>query len=215
MLNQIALGASKASQNSCHFQKKIARGITNITAPPLLAIPCFIYLGLNDPRNFSSSEKLILSLVVAVIFGATLPIILVIAMFLLKKINDIHITTREQRYLPFLLSILSFVTGTILLWLISGAGWLTAILLSYTLNTLVVMLINYRWKISIHATSIGGILAAFTILGGWMASPLLSIVGLVTWARVYLKAHTAGQVLAGSLLGFFFTLFQLVFFFKL
>jgi len=210
MLELTNLRKSEIIKPSGYFTTKFARFITNITAPPLIAIPCLVILGLQSEHNRGVQANLFISLAIAIIFGATIPIILVVAMYLLKKISDIHIATREQRYLPFCLTIISFVIGTTLLWYITGLGWLTVVLASYSINTLVVMLINFRWKISIHATSIGGIVAAFTMLGGWMAAPLLSIVGLVTWARVHLKAHTTGQVLVGSLLGFFFTLLQLI-----
>jgi membrane-associated phospholipid phosphatase len=210
MLEQSGLRKPEVIKPSNYFTTKLAKFITNITAPPLIAIPCLIILGLQDEHNRGIHNNLIISLAIAIIFGATLPIILVVTMYLLKKINDIHIATREQRNLPFLLTIISFIIGTCLLWFITGFSWLTVVMASYSINTLVVMLINFKWKISIHATSIGGIVAAFTMLGGWMATPLISVIWLVTWARVYLKAHTTGQVLVGSLLGFFFTLIQLI-----
>jgi len=46
-------------------------------------------------------------------------------------------------------------------------------------------------------------------------APLWLLVALVAWARVHLRAHTLGQVLAGSLLGYFFTLFLFIFVFHL
>lgn len=216
MLNQTHLDKNLVLSPSNYLWTKFARGVTNLTAPPLLAIPSFIILGFQEQQRQGTSAKLGLNLVIALSFGAILPVLIVVILHQLKKVSDIHIANRRQRTLPFMCSIGSFLTGMVLLWLNAGPGWLTAILASYALNTTLVMCINFWWKISVHATGIGGPLAAFTVTYGlWVVVALIGLVGLVAWARVYLRAHTLGQVVAGSLLGFSFTMFQLLFIFQL
>jgi membrane-associated phospholipid phosphatase len=41
-------------------------------------------------------------------------------------------------------------------------------------------------------------LVALTLLYGRQTLPFLILVPMVCWARVYLKAHTVGQVVAGA-----------------
>jgi membrane-associated phospholipid phosphatase len=192
--------------------RKLARAISNFTAPPFLAIPTYIIVGLHDQEfkglNFWLGEFL------AITFGVTLPVVTVGIMFSLNKLTDMHIPIREQRNLPYLLSILSYAIGTLLLWLLVGSGLLLGVMLCYTVNVAIVAIINLGWKISAHATGVGGPLAALTVLFGWAMLPLFLLMPIIGWARVYLKAHTLGQVVAGSIFGYGFTLLQLLLIFK-
>jgi membrane-associated phospholipid phosphatase len=62
------------------------------------------------------------------------------------------------------------------------------------------MIITRWWKISTHAFGITGPFAAMFLLFGLAPLPYLIVVPLVWWARVYLRAHTMAQVLAGATL---------------
>ncbi len=181
---------------------RIARSVTHLTAPPVLSIPVYIFLEtLYDPQHEGTGWKVTLAL----FFGAVAPAIAVLLLKALKLVSDVHIMERTQRTLPYCIAIASFGLGTLTLWLLYGWGMMSALLACCTLNTLTVMLINLRWKISAHATGVSGSIAACLLIVGWRAWPLLGLLALVAWARIYLRAHTPGQVVSGSLLGFSFT----------
>jgi membrane-associated phospholipid phosphatase len=40
-----------------------------------------------------------------------------------------------------------------------------------------------------------------TMISGWFA-PLFFLIPLISWSRLRLKAHTMGQVVAGTIVGF-------------
>lgn len=76
------------------------------------------------------------------------------------------------------------------------------------------LVITFWWKISLHSSSIaglcGGLMAEVLVIGDlnninqimlWNTLLLLSI-GLVSFSRLYLKAHSFSQVLCGIALGF-------------
>ena len=83
--------------------------------------------------------------------------------------------------------------------------------------------ITYFWKISLHSSSIsalcGGMMAETLIaqpVGGqeqvfYINMVLLVFIGLVSFSRLFLKAHTLSQTIAGIVLGFSLA-FSLVFF---
>jgi membrane-associated phospholipid phosphatase len=83
--------------------------------------------------------------------------------------------------------------------------------------------ITYFWKISLHSSSIsalcGGMMAETLIaqpVGGqeqvfYINMVLLVFIGLVSFSRLFLKAHTLSQTIAGIALGFSLA-FSLVFF---
>ena len=71
------------------------------------------------------------------------------------------------------------------------------------------MLINFRWKISAHTVSMGGVIGAFFGLQSVLQIDMLLqisasilIAGLVGFARLKAGKHSPAQVYAGYLLGF-------------
>jgi len=94
---------------------------------------------------------------------------------------------------------LSYLAGSVVLLLVKAPTMITALMLCYAGNSLVMMLITLRWKISIHASGIAGpTIVLMYGLGTWACIffALLVPVGL---SRIRLKAHTPTQLLAGAL----------------
>ena len=77
---------------------------------------------------------------------------------------------------------------------------LIATMAGYTLSTIIVQYITRYWKISTHALGITAPLVALCLLYGVQPVPFLPLIPAVCWARVYLKAHTVAQVIAGAAL---------------
>ena len=189
------------------FVTRLARSITHVTAPPVLAIPTLVFLEVNfDPTQ----TEIDLKLGIALFFGCIAPILMIGVLKALKLISDVHIMDRTQRTLPYSIAVLSFMLGMVVLWARYGWGLLPALMGCYACTTLIVMLINLRWKISAHATGVSGSVGAFVVLAGWRALPLVALLGVVCWARIYLRAHTPRQVIWGSVLGFSFTILLLI-----
>lgn len=184
--------------------------ISNLAAPPILAVPTFVILGVHDQlQNKTSAANLLLGLAIAIICGVIFPIGLVLMLRSRGIVSDLHISIRQQRTIPYLGGILSYLVGFALIYNLIGVGILSAVMLCYAVNTLIILCINFGWKVSAHATGLGGPLAALTLIFGWGVWPLYVLVPIVNWARVFLKAHTLGQVIVGTCLGFGLTLIQL------
>jgi membrane-associated phospholipid phosphatase len=71
----------------------------------------------------------------------------------------------------------------------------------YTAAALVVQYITRYWKISTHALGVTAPLVGLVYLYGQQPLPFVVLIPIVGWSRVYLKAHTVLQVVAGVLLG--------------
>jgi membrane-associated phospholipid phosphatase len=82
-------------------------------------------------------------------------------------------------------------------------------MLCYLGNTVVMMFITLRWKISVHASGIAGPSTALVYLLGAIAAPLLLLAVPVGWARIKLGAHTILQVIGGASLTFLITWIQI------
>jgi membrane-associated phospholipid phosphatase len=124
-------------------------------------------------------------------------------------IADIDVSVKEERTLPFIISIIFYLIGFVILSvydadIISRAFWFC-----YITNTIFITLINKKWKISAHTMGAAGPIAALTFITGFyglLFLPLLAAIGL---SRIKLKCHTQSQVIAGALLGFFSVYIQM------
>jgi membrane-associated phospholipid phosphatase len=99
--------------------------------------------------------------------------------------------------------------------LIHAPALLVASMAGYTAAALVVQYITRYWKISTHALGITAPLVVLIYLYGEQPLPFLVLIPIVAWSRVWLRAHTTLQVLAGIALGatsvlVFFRIFRLI-----
>jgi membrane-associated phospholipid phosphatase len=173
----------------------LAEIVTHIFNPPVVAAPTFLYLILLErPAN-----SLMLALII-LFFATLLPLTMVVILSRQGIIPDIWASERESRVIPFTGAIISYLLGAAILVAARSPVPITSLMLCYVGNTLVMMLISLRWKISVHASGIAGPLTALVYLLGTIALPLLLLILLVGWARLKLKAHTIAQVATGALL---------------
>jgi len=185
----------------------VAKLISIITQPPIISIPAFIILNyfLVGPDQF------IVPTLICIIFGALIPILT--SLILIKKMHtDLDITDRTKRTLPLIFAICSYLIGFLVLYIISAPTIVTALMLIYGSNTILILLINFQWKISIHAMGIAGPTAAFIYAFGISGAFIGIIIPFVMWSRVKLNKHTISQVLAGAIVGLVMTWLQLSYF---
>ncbi len=187
----------------------LAKVISGFGSPMILAIPAFIVLlvATNPP-------SLALLFLVALLFGSVFPMLVIYLMYKMGKVGDLDVTDRSERRAPFMLSILVYALGTILMFVLNAPPIVSALMFCYTTNTLVTFLISLRWKISVHAVGVAGPFICLVYFMGWLYSPLLLLIIPIGWSRVELKAHTLAQVVAGFLLSIAITWVQLVLLFQ-
>lgn len=129
-------------------------------------------------------------------------------------VSSLHVDNLRERRLPYLVTIIIYGFATYLFgWQLQPIGELapqiSIILAGVTLSLVFVAIISLFWKVSAHATGIGGALgmiAAFLMRfdeSSLFIPLLLAIVtgGFLASARLYLNAHTPAQILAGVLGG--------------
>jgi membrane-associated phospholipid phosphatase len=185
----------------------LAEIISALFNAPIVAIYVFtlILLILSPPDIYSL-------LFVSLIFGGILPMLIIFLMLRAGIIHDIYASDRQTRLKPFLGAILSYSLGVAVLLLMNAPRDITALMACYSFNTLVMMLISLKWKISIHASGISGPFTFLVFVLGPVFLPLYLLILPVGWARIELNAHSLSQVLAGFLLTILLTWLQLTFF---
>jgi membrane-associated phospholipid phosphatase len=190
-----------------------AKLISAIFHPLLTPAVAFLLLITANGR-LNLSEKVITT-AIAVSFSCVFPIASL--WYLLQKgtVDSVDVAVREQRPWPLVLAALNYFFGFLLLSYIQAPELVQGLMFCYATNTLVVALITFWWKVSVHTTAMSGPLVALTYSFGSWVLPFFLLVPLVGVSRVVLHRHTVGQVIVGGLLGLVLTAIQIQFFFQL
>lgn len=109
---------------------------------------------------------------------------------------------RRQRIASFVFMVVSYPLGWLVLRLSGAPRIYEAIAVTYTLVTLGLILTNFviKYKASGHAAGVAGPVGALIYLFGLVATPLLALIPLTSWARVSAKGHNVWQTVVGALL---------------
>ena len=188
---------------------KIAKTISTITNPPIVCIPLFmiICLVLSFENGLFNFNKFIVLELISLVFASILPMAIIV--YWAKKLNtDGDISNRQDRFVPLVVGIISYFIGFIVSLVLGVDNFLTALLLCYSINTGVVLLITFKWKISIHTTGLSGPVGALILLLGPIGAVFGIIYPMLIWSRVILNKHTLSQAITG----FFLTIFEMYLF---
>ena len=187
---------------------KIARIISTVFVPPSFTLIVFTIFAFVLESEF---HKQLVTISTSFIFGFTAPIALFVILRKKKKLIDIDASEKDERTFPFIISIIIYTIGLIILIIFKVNIVSIAFWFCYISNTLITIFINKHWKISAHSMGASGPLAAVTFVFGPMALIFIAIVLSVGWSRIQLKVHNVTQVSAGMLLAFISTYLQIYF----
>ena len=175
---------------------RIARYVSNILAPATISLPFVLLVAFYQARDQLAA---FVYACITLFFLSIGPLIYILIGVRLGKLSDTDVSRRSERAGPFLFGIISVTIGWLVLALINGPRNLQTVLIITAVSGVLMMLITLRWKISIHASSLGGAATMLTALYGAVMLPLFGLLALVSWSRVALSRHTIAQVVAGSL----------------
>ena len=187
--------------------------IISIVFHPLL-MPTYLFLiiitfagTLLQPLKTASQFHLLI-----VIFLVTfiIPAISIGTLRLSNIISDLKLENRKQRFTPFLFITCFYGVASYLFYTkVNVNSMFYELLAITTILILVLTIITFYWKISIHGAGVGGLIgfvlalsyAHYTPYFSLILSILILIAGLVVYARLRVNAHTPMQVYSGFILG--------------
>jgi len=118
------------------------------------------------------------------------------------KVSDWDITKKEERKAIYQFSIASHLLGILAVFLL-GQIFLVKLLMVLWVVSVVFMVVNIYWKISVHAGVNAFLMVLLNNFYGWkIFGWLMVVLLLVLWSRVYLRKHSITQVMAGALVAF-------------
>jgi membrane-associated phospholipid phosphatase len=191
--------------------RDLARILSTIFNPFLTALALFVILAEISAKDTLDFWRL---LFLSTFFTSIGPMLYVFWLYATDRISDLDMSVRREREMVFSVFVVFYLCGAVALWLVHAPRLMIAAMLGYFVSTLVVQYITRYWKISTHAIGITAPLTALTLLYGRQPMPFLVLIPMVCWARVYLRAHTVMQVVAGAALAicttaFFFAVFHI------
>lgn len=175
----------------------VAQVLTEAFQPPIVVTALLLISSAIEP-GFPGTMGFGL---LGALFVCVLPLAYVLVMIRLGRITDHHVSDRRQRPALLLLALISVLVGLMVLQLIKGPVSVSLMIIALIGGIAVLAVVSAFWKMSGHASAIAAaaVIVVMMFGPGWL--PVLGIVPAVGWSRVVLRAHTLGQVVAGSLFG--------------
>lgn len=179
--------------------EKLARGATEVLAP-------WVWVVLLPFAVAAATESVWMTLVwgfVVALTASIVPMAVIVRGARKGRWDGHHVTNREGRVVPLVTAGASLTAGTVIMFLGGAPRPVLAMAGSMFALLFVSMAITFglKWKISLHAAAAWMAVVTMTVVYGpwWLLLALPAV--LVAWSRVVLRDHTAGQVLAGSVMG--------------
>lgn len=151
-------------------------------------------------------------MLMGIIFFTTFFLPAAFIFFMIKKgyIGSLYIDSREERTIPYFITIVFFVLAYYLLKRLQISPIFAYFMLGAILLVISIVIINLFWKISSHMAAIGALTGMIIGLSYFLGILFLNMIlfaliisGVVGYARLKLDAHTPAQVYAGYALGVF------------
>ncbi|MEP6985807.1 MAG: hypothetical protein ABI970_09425 [Chloroflexota bacterium] len=184
---------------SAYMNARWARVISNLLSPPMVWSILVFVIAFHYAEN--RLQGLMWALTYAILV-CLMPILFIAWRVHSGKISDLHMKERQERIIPFAVSIVCAIAAWQVLRMMNAPSILPLIAAVTLVELITMLVITFAWQISMHAMSISVAVVATGIVFGaapaLFVSPLLPIVGA---ARLRLQRHTLAQVIAGAVVG--------------
>lgn len=177
---------------------RVARVLSDVISPPTMFAAMGFALAIRERPGWAGfGWGLFYGLLTAL-----LPILFVLFLLKTGRIGDLHMSRTQERHLPYIVAIAAAVLALLCVAIFDGPDSMQCLAAANIVVLTFLGLINTRWLISIHTSAASATwMIAASVYGMTVGLLLLPLVGLIVWARLYLKRHTPAQVLAGLALG--------------
>ena len=148
--------------------------------------------------------------VLAIVYLLTVPIPM-LGTYIYRRVCGFRrheLRHQEKRLVPYIIYLCCYLLCMHLLVQLHLPHFVTGIIMVSLLIQMSCILINLRWKISMHSAGAGGIIGAlvayamiFKFNPVWWLCVAILVAGLVMSSRMFLRQHTLAQVLCGTLVG--------------
>ena len=194
------------------MNQKIASIISYIFHPLVITTYIFGILLYGFPQLIYTvkDEYSVQFLLIIFILTFILPALLSLILVKTEWVSSIEMESKEDRTLPFVFTITIYMMVTYIFYRTFKTDVYFSVILGFiTLNMIIVAITTLWWKISAHASGVGGLLSFYIVSSFLNAQQynlvlcliLIIIAGLTSSSRLALNSHNLTQVVAGFFLG--------------
>jgi membrane-associated phospholipid phosphatase len=188
---------SNENNSQAEIGYDLAEFISKFVSPPTIAILATVSFSLWSPIGLGSLYPP-MSILLCFWLFAFFPFLPVLY-FYRKNVVDLYVSKKETRT-PFFLVAIALYSIAALIFFVTNTKIMFLLALGYTFVTIILLVVNKFWKVSVHSAGVTGPIFALIFVFGIIVIPLSLIILLVSWSRIKLKMHTFRQTLAGALI---------------
>lgn len=193
------------------MNRSFSKFLSIVLHPVLMPTYALLFIFQNNSFfSYSTPAPTKLALYLVVVLN-TLIFPVLVSFLLIKKgvIKSFEMEEREERMIPFISNLLLLLIAGYLIRTLRLPQVFFQLILGAAAALSLAILINFKWKISIHMIGIGAMAGTFFGLSSFLMVDLrfpiifcLIVAGFLGTARMSLGAHTSMQVYSGFLCGF-------------
>ena len=190
---------------------KVIPNILSTLFHPLL-IPLYTYVLLFSFTYLNIMPFQYVAFVLSIVASFTLvsPLLFIGLYKWLNKYSLKELSTRPKRFVPYLLTLMSYITCLITMYRMHFPHYFSGIIMGLSICIVVCMFLNIYWRVSIHLAGcgmfIGGLLSyslLFYFNPVWWLCGFILLSGIQGTARISFHQHTLLEVILGFITGMF------------
>lgn len=187
-----------ATAESATRADRIALLVTDLSSPALVVVATLVAVAWHSAQ---STFDAVAAIVISVFFVAALPYAYLQLRLRKRTTDDRHVQVRSQRQPLLRFGLVSTAVGVATLIALDAPRQVLALVGADVAGLAVVAALTRRWKLSMHTAVASGAVVIAALTFGWSALVLAASLVPISWARLRLRHHSAGEVMAGILVG--------------
>lgn len=193
------------------MNQKLARFLSIVLHPVLMPTYALLLIfGQSSYFSYTVSPQAKFALFIIIIMNTfILPVTISYILVMRGWIRSLEMQKREERLIPFVSNLLLLLIAAFMIYKLRLPRVFFLLTLGASAALALAVIINIKWKISIHMIGIGALIGTFFGLSSFLLVDLrmaiilfLLIAGLLGTARLSVGSHKPSQIYAGFLLGF-------------
>ena len=190
--------------------EKFARILSTAFNPFLMPFYGFVLLFTFTYLNIMPIQYIAFVLSIVFTFTLLTPSLFISLYKWMNKWSMKEVSERKRRFIPYILTMMSYATCLLTLYKMHFPRYFAGIIIAALLSMAICILINLRWRISIHLAGcgllIGGLLAyslLFYFNPVWWLCGFILLSGIQGTNRIIYHQHSLLEVILGFVVGMF------------